>query len=232
MLSPGFPHCIELQNWCPRPWKSIEFDQTVHKVLKKYGNPKIQPFVYSNFALYCGWQFSKSCLHCVPWITSTGIKSFSFSIVQVWKMGEPCVTSVLLAQVALGLEVIPAVEVFLVPLQPRAAEVCLGHHQHSSSSHLDLLQHLGLVQHLDKTVLVASLAQHQPHQLLPLLVLEGCLEEVVEEVRLSCWPTDLSNFVQLLCSAFAWFKLSVSASCRRVYSVSESEAIFSVNLII
>ena len=38
----------KLWNWFSRPWKSIEFGQNVHKVLKRYGNSKIQPFVIQN----------------------------------------------------------------------------------------------------------------------------------------------------------------------------------------
>ena len=40
---PGLPcdtKSIDLWNWCLKPWKNIEFDQNVHKVLKKYENSK------------------------------------------------------------------------------------------------------------------------------------------------------------------------------------------------
>jgi len=44
----GFPCSMEIIDWksfelwkqFSRPWKSIDFDQNVHKVLKKYGNSK------------------------------------------------------------------------------------------------------------------------------------------------------------------------------------------------
>jgi len=39
----GLPHKIKkywIVKWFARPWKSIEFGQNGHKVLKKYGNSK------------------------------------------------------------------------------------------------------------------------------------------------------------------------------------------------
>ena len=61
----GFPHgfeSTELWNRFSRPWESIEFGQTLHKVLKKYKNSKfsllfIQFFFFTadnNFAdVFC-----------------------------------------------------------------------------------------------------------------------------------------------------------------------------------
>jgi len=41
----GFPRgieSIEFQNQFSRPWKSFEFGQNVHKILKKYGNSEME----------------------------------------------------------------------------------------------------------------------------------------------------------------------------------------------
>jgi len=70
---------IELWNRFSIPWKSIEFGQNVHKVLKKHGNSKFsQLFIHILF--FAAITIFACVLHCVP-----QIKFWKMKIVMVLK---------------------------------------------------------------------------------------------------------------------------------------------------
>jgi len=68
LFETGFPRgikSIEFWNRFSRPWKSNEFGQNVHKIVKKFGNSKFSHlFIQILFLTADG---SSACfLHCVP----------------------------------------------------------------------------------------------------------------------------------------------------------------------
>jgi len=70
VIIPEFPRgieSIELWNRFSRPWKSIEFGQSVHKLLIKYGN-LTSGHLFIKILFFTTEWFCRCFFLCVPWI--------------------------------------------------------------------------------------------------------------------------------------------------------------------